>query len=1236
MPEILKPSFEVLTRDDVLMQAWKKTESYIRYHNWYADTLELDRAAIDLPRFLAKVRARLESPSDYMPGPLRLVPAPKSQRWRINDDSQWKPARGVNPKDCLRPLAHVSLSDQVASTAILLCLADLVENRQGNTRLDIENDDNRQLVCSYGNRLFCSLDTAGRLCHRWGSKRLYNSYFQDYRKFLERPEAVAITEKSRATRTVIVQSDLSKFFDTVRPELLIRKLEFLLPDPHDAAFLTLAARLHNWTWSDQDLKKATAYAANSGVGEFSNVALPQGLVSAGFFANVVLLDFDRALCDTVGNEVVGGLVLHDACRYVDDLRFVFTHESDLQAEELEASIAEWLQSTLDALAPGLQISREKTKAASFGENQRPLLRQSRRMQTVQHAISGGFDQVAAEDILAGIHGLMRSQQEFHQERGSGWKYTPMSDVRDDTVSRFAAGRFRTTYRSLRPLLEPGGSIDESGVLEPYETNRTTMTMTRSRQDLDAEARAFALGLIDAWIADPSNVRLLRVGLDIWPDSEVLESVLALVRPYLETPGRSAAAHDIVYYCMSEILRAGAVETGFVEDEERLPDSIDLGRYRGLLRREAASIAKREWLPWYLRQQSLLYLAVMREGSMPVVASPRSPEIREYYAVLRYLNGDPILRNASETAIWAIFARRAVCDREEAVRLTLPVLGIRTLIQIASRDIGFAGELLGEVPEKGRSLPKRTRKELCFSYSGAGSDTLAQVIRRPDGLTALRNEIGLLAFSSLFLNAILEERDGVVLTPCDVSVLLSDEAVGGVASVSISASKGTDRSMYSPPGWCRPDSRWRFNLGFLLRFILTCREDFTKPVSSLPWREKRRMYRSPGSHWHMRVHGLFSGHSAFGDDWLPISEWFEGLLFRLLAWPGCQVDQRFDFVDRGIKATVDAIEEALAELASKERKRKGAMLLSLRGPEIVESGRDGLRVCIVQTIIPGPGEFVKEEITLSSPKVRRAHRNHLATALAAVRRMLDLRSTHNGGDRRVDLLVLPELAVHPADLTSHVIPFVRAEKASVFTGLTYEKIFGDERVVNSAMWVFPSRSPDGGVQIRMRRQGKEHLAPMEIKLSNQKKVDIIGFRPAQWVVEYGRRDNAFPLRLTGAICYDATDLDLASDLRGESDVFIIPALNQDVGTFDQMAQSLHYHMFQLVMIVNNGLYGGSNAYGPYKEMFHRQVFHLHGQPQASIAFLEIGNLAEFVDRHSRAREKLKVDGKKVKFPPAGVP
>jgi hypothetical protein len=176
----------------------------------------------------------------------------------------------------------------------------------------------------------------------------------------------------------------------------------------------------------------------------------------------------------------------------------------------------------------------------------------------------------------------------------------------------------------------------------------------------------------------------------------------------------------------------------------------------------------------------------------------------------------------------------------------------------------------------------------------------------------------------------------------------------------------------------------------------------------------------------------------------------------------------------------------------------------------------------------------------------------------------------------------------------------------------------------------------------RRQGKYHLAPDEERLNAHGAV-VQGFRPCQWLVgyEWSGHDKDPPLWLTSSVCYDATDIRLAADLRHRSDVFAIPSLNKDVSTFDHMALALHYHMVQMVIVANNGLYGGSNAYFPDKEPFVRQVFHMHGQPQASVIFLEIDDIAGFIARKANALVQApSIDSSRPstgnwKYPPAGL-
>ena len=174
---------------------------------------------------------------------------------------------------------------------------------------------------------------------------------------------------------------------------------------------------------------------------------------------------------------------------------------------------------------------------------------------------------------------------------------------------------------------------------------------------------------------------------------------------------------------------------------------------------------------------------------------------------------------------------------------------------------------------------------------------------------------------------------------------------------------------------------------------------------------------------------------------------------------------------------------------------------------------------------------------------------------------------------------------------------------VLAGLVYHTEYSlpGTPLINTALWLIPEWETSTGLQIRRIEQGKFNIAVSEKDLNP----NPMPFRPAQWIVKYDWQSNQCrSLNLTASICYDSTDLSLASDLKTRSDIYAVCALNKDVGTFDRMAESLHYHLYQGILIVNNGQFGGSNFYAPFNEHYHRQVLHLHGQPQAQIAFIEV--------------------------------
>ena len=756
-PEQLEPRQELLQEEYVLIQAWKKTASHIRYHNWFSDTIALDRAAVNLPSFLGELRERLQSPESWENDPLRIVPAPKSQRWRVRE-GVWEPVKKGTTSTRLRPLAHVSLADQVVATALMLCLADRVETLQGDPRHPVGDKKSRRQVVSYGNRLFCDA-IGGKLRHRWGSAKLYRAYYQDYRTFLARPEVAADSIPAADRKCLhVVYADLRQFYDRVRPGLLTHMIDRVRRDGDDPTFFSLAASVFNWGWHRHDERDVRMYSEQAELEDFTRVALPQGLVASGFFANVVLLSFDEAMRAAVGTEIAPGVQLMDSCRYVDDLRILVAvaPEVDRSSDDLGKTVSGWLNQVLGMNVTGLALSSEKTDFAALGGDERPLVRQSAKMNRIQSAVSGGFDSLGGEEILDSIQGLMRAQEALSVGDDSGWRFSPVPDVRDDTVARFGAARFRTTFRSIRPLLQEDYAPDESQVGRGDTPPSGRLRMARTRQELDADARAFALGLVKRWIDDPSNVRLLRIGLDLWPDVELLREVLSLLRPFTEKGGRRKEPRRVAWYCLAEILRAGATETGLVADNESLPSEINLDSYREELCKEAARLVRLPGptIPWYLRQQALLFLAAFDSATAPVVHTGTGPETRHYRELIRFLRGEGERLLSSDFATLAVLARRSFVDRVRAVELTRRGLNPSRKRQIAQRDPSFLLELID--PEEDSlfsdDLPARVREDHCQgseSFDG-GEETLAHSVLDTHPRGSLRNELSLLRFAKAFL------------------------------------------------------------------------------------------------------------------------------------------------------------------------------------------------------------------------------------------------------------------------------------------------------------------------------------------------------------------------------------------------------------------------------------------------------------------------------------------------------
>lgn len=1219
MKEWLTPKLENVQLECVLMQAWKKTSSYLRYHNWYADMLSIDYQALRIPRFIAEIKEALRLPEQWQSQPMDMVPAPKSQRWKFHGGT-WKPERSTKGK--IRPLAHVSLKDQVVATTLMICLADRVETALGDPRLSTDRSEDRRRVSSYGHRLFCAPKNSSerKLRHRWGSTKLYRQYFQDYQTFLKRPDIVvdSLQSSDSDSEIAIVYSDLSKFYDRVRPTLLHEKLRKFKLSADEESFFAFAERVMSWCWSDPNV--ARRYAEENNIDISEPIALPQGLVASGFFANVFLCDFDSALRRAIGTFLDPGekFYLEDACCYVDDLRIVVRiYEKEVSEEEIKSRLITWLQSVLDSEAPGLQIEKEKTKVTVKGRDARFLVPQSKTALRIQSKISGPFDMLQGTELIGEIEGFFHTQQRYPEssepeQTGRPGVFVGMSDMSDQTAARFAAARFRRTFRSLRPLLEPSDkTIDSNLVL--------------SKQQLDERGKLFAALLIEEWMSNPGNIRLLRIALDMYPDKTFLEKVLGLLRKGWQSGGFRREKREICLYCLAELFRVGAMETAIVRDDDYLPEDVSVKKYHKTLVDEALLIlgnylgtsrsTKRH--PWYLMQQVLFYLSARDAFPEEIATIGRKggDKLSLHRRFAAFLRG----RVPSSLEEWAIFLIIASSG--------LGMEDFNRLLSGRRLSRAFLTEVNNISPEAASHLWKDQRKnadghlikmaqKLWLEPRDENETqhvTVADLASRRENPFCLESNFLALADWLLglpedeFASAILPRQ---IYCRCEY---INDKDFGRIDSDSfeLKSARREVVHLFTAPGWCETaEERRKFQIGLLLRFAVRGTTAFHGNYFVKP-RMKPLTYRRPVSHWEQQRYSGYQGRSAFGAPWLPLSSFSEEIMFELLRWPGAGIPSE----RRTLNQIREDIKDHLDSLCRYPDDCSSPLFLKQDAPYYLpmQGERERpLRVAVVQSIIPGIDDYKdhKDDPELQDRSLRIRRCTHLATLIEGVSQMIRVRESHRkqnrSDDMSLDLLIFPELAVHPEDLGQLILPFVRKHKCIVLCGMVYHKRYEsdpDSPLLNSCLWIIPERTIASGLQIRQIEQGKKHLASEE-----SRKPRLKGFRPVQWLIEYEwstkNTNETKPLVLSASVCFDATDLTLTAELRSRSDLYIVCALNKDIKTFDLMSQGLSYNMFQGVIVVNNGQFGGSSFFMPFKQWFHRQVFHLHGQPQASISFAEI--------------------------------
>ncbi len=1263
-----EPRFACVTSEPLLIQAWKKSFHYIRTRNWYADALEMDCSAAQLECDIHEWRddcCRRRTRA-FKPRPMHVVPAPKCFPWnfrRMPDGGtpRWAPVWETNKRPYLRPLAHLRLRDQVLATACMICVADVVETAQGNPDVSTE-DAVRCDVSSYGNRLHCdwkkrcSKDSAS---FNWGNSGCYRKYSADYQAFLKRPKDIMAEEIQRLEpnwELGVVSLDLSGFYDNIDRQWLLQRLRVECEKASvsmDELFWKCMRSVFCWSWAKPD-STSVGYAKLFKGKALPKGGLPQGLVASGFLSNIAMLDFDEAMRCLVKQDVTRPrrsqpFRILDYCRYVDDMRLVVKWRAAELApatphgENLPPcnQIAETVDRLLKKHSAGQKCNSEKTKYTPYRE----LVAEnspSAVMAWIQDRHSGPSSLEELRETGLALEGLLQMdcrQQDDQSGVALGSILHKRREVRDDTIIRFASYRQLVTLRHQREMM-------------PIETQRL------ERGKIDAEIDKTARRLIHLWSLDPSLTIVLRHAFNLKPCPRLLSTVLEAIdlwirqEPAAKMNEKVVLGQRVCQYVLADLLRAALIETGRNCSDDALPDDADLEGYLECLADYVVNLLEDNAisLPWYLMQPAVMFLC---QRAHPPKLTTRSQDstllsLHRYFilaysgtlhsiaqhskllvplVIVAHQLGVPLAATVSRLARWLDTA-----DYEEDEKLSL----VRQIYNAAPR---VYGELVTHEPTlaKGSTWCVRAKKEIAGPpaqgrmslQSRVKSLSLSRIISSPDN--PFRHEAAVLQLLQSMLIAVGDNETELQqpLSPNQIICIREKQSFSRLQKPRCKAFRVTiDRGQvldprYEFPDWQErmPNRKWKLNIGRLLRAAITGLDDH----SALPYRHDialdSNIYRGITTSWYKRSHGLFNGSVALTDGEATITPWLSELLSGLLLWPGSRTSS-------WLLSDVSSIREP-AELLDIVERRLGELWEawghSIESPVYIHPVRVELKkpqkltVCLVQTVRPFRKDIEKYSARLDDRRFRHVRRNHLASMLGLALRQLGVRRTYEENSQ-ADLVVMPEYAVHQDDIDL-VERFSDKTRAIVFSGLALRDHPSGKGLANTGMWIIPNRDSAGRRTFIRIPQGKHYVASPEQRLG------VDSWRPCQQVIELHHASSATPLRISAALCYDATDLALAHDLRNVSDMLIVSANNQDIETFDRMASAWGYHMYQHVLVVNSGEFGGTFATAPYKERFERVLVHNHGGKHASVSVLEL-------DLNIYESQKYLISTKELKTPPAG--
>ncbi len=1014
---------------------------------------------------------------------------------------------------------------------------------------------------------------------------------------------------------------------------------------------SLLENFNKWEWSDKAKEDFEKFCCSSDI-SVAPYGLPQGLVASGFLANIYLLDFDEYVSKNIGN-VHDSFKIIDYCRYVDDIRLVISApkhpNDDNRYQIIQKYIHSFFEKELKKL--DLELNKGKTKVEVFRGRSVGI---SKSINDIQAHLSGPISLDDANDQLNNLESLLSLSNNVPTNTSSRSINRLASidsqqfDVKEDTLKRFSANKICMVLRELRHFSVQ--NVDAAGNLLPGSWDYLQERIARK--------------FIACWSVEPSLVLLLKKGLELFPSTTLLNPILDQLD--IISNNNDVKQQAIATYCLSEIYRHSSTVI-HKRDRLSLPAHANVDSFFERLQYHASQrlVKNTDQAVFDLLAKQAKFLLLVR---LDTTLEKESNDYR-YDLIFKLISGFRVIKlsnmnmgNEIEVSHCILLANQIVGSTQPLIRSVSNLLevyctgrSINELLSIVTKLSEQNSDFYKELVFYSRTLScrwsysedlKNIHEALYLDskplkiplFSIKGSHPLIRLITRFDN--PFSNEIMALKLTKALLKKLqgasiekyqiinLEKLkinfDGMYANPPTYEVfnkeLIIDE---DISYLDLEKEQQVPSFLNEYYGG---EAKILQLIAICIRSCLLGKSDWT---AFGQFKNLTLGYRGIKTSIYKRQVGLMTTPESICGEGAEISGWLTRLISKLLIWPGISInDAGYNWPREWNIATVsDLVDKRLALLEEHYCQLSGIPSLMekvlLDWPET----KKNLSVAMVQARLPLKQDFSQHGFLLDTPAYRAQHRTHVAAVSDLIVRHMKAQNIYNCDSKdknTLDLIVWPELAVHQDDIDI-LKALSRKTRSMIFAGLTFlnqENIKGPN---NCAVWIVPSKYKTNQSEI-IRLQGKGNMMAAE-------KGKIEPWRPYQLILELVHPQ--FPdkkgFMITGSICYDATDISMSADLSSKSNAYIVSALNQDVNTFDTMVDALHYHMYQHVVLVNSGEFGGSAAKAPYKEPHKRLIAHTHGNDQVSINTFEM-NMFDF--RRDGVGQSMQ-SGLEKKTSPAGI-